>query len=680
MPYKTAAMSRDPVQIIHCGLDHRVCQQTSFLTNSSGARVAVRTNRWTELATGMNARQPDGSWRSADDAILLTSDGAAATNTQHHVWFNANLNTAGAIRLETADGKRFRSTIRGSSYYDPVTGKAVWLAEVQDSIGQLAGRNQVRYTNAFDGVEADVQYVNSKLGLQQNVVIRSRLPSAEELGLSAEARLQVVTEFFESPAPRVTAVARPAAPGLAAETRPGECLEFGRMRMTPGKAFSLGASRKGRGALNVSNRWCVLSSGRTFLVEELPAKSAGARISGLKRTRSASVAPRRQGKGASLLTALERIVPAPGLTGRPGRMTLASLDPGRQPGFVLDYEINGYASELTLASDTTYYLSDDLWVQTLNLEGTVVKFALGAQLCVEQLNCLTGPYRPAFFSSLNDESIGEYIPALWGTPEECYGGAGLSFQGGYLPGTNSVHDCRFRYMNTAILFGPGRLDNTVSNCQFLHCGTAASADWEGLEPLGNPRVALRNCLFSQCDSAWSGPALFTGEQLTLDQVAGSSSDQVTATVINDSPDNLTVWITDADADIEWSDDGEDVTYVLNSGQMYVDGAFILHTDSADFTFPAQAGKRYALWWYGQYYCVPQPDDGEQLLERAGPRPTRHHARGGGRFHRPKRLLPASTFGQPDQLHPRQRGPFWRLVRRLQRLLQHRRLRNCAVRF
>ncbi len=295
-----------------------------------------------------------------------------------------------------------RSTILGLSYFDPATGQAVWIAEVKDSIGQLVGRNQVLYTNAFDGVEADVQYINTKSSFQQNVILRSRLPSAAELGLGAGARLQVITEFFEPPAPRKTTLQPSAAVATALRPPPDEGLDFGRMKMIPGKAFALGAVGSGRDAVHVSKRWCTLDSGRTLLVEEVPVKSVQTNVSGLKRPRSASVTPRKQAEGTNFLAALEKILPRPEPTGRPGKMTLANLDAGSQPGFVLDYELNGYLSEFTFRSDTTYYLSGNLWVSTLTLEGTVVKFALGAQLCVEQLNCLTGPYRPAFFTSVND--------------------------------------------------------------------------------------------------------------------------------------------------------------------------------------------------------------------------------------------------------------------------------------
>ncbi len=139
----------------------------------------------------------------------------------------------------------------------------------------------------------------------------------------------------------------------------------------------------------------------------------------------------------------------------------------------------------------------------------------------------------------------------------------------------------------------------------MHCGTGVFADCRGAEEYGNPQVALRNCLLSQCDFAWSGGAYFTGEQLTLDQITGSYSDQLTATVNNDSYFRLTMWICDADADIEWDYSSGYPNPVVNGGQVYAGGTADGNS-SVDLTWTASAGKRYSLWWYDQWYWYQGP--------------------------------------------------------------------------
>jgi hypothetical protein len=106
----------------------------------------------------MNVKQPDGSWKEANPEIVSTEEGAAAVNAQHRVLFAANLNTEGAIRLVMADGKQLRSHVLCLAYQDSASGKSAVIAEVTDSTGQLLPPNQVIYTNAFEGVNADVRY------------------------------------------------------------------------------------------------------------------------------------------------------------------------------------------------------------------------------------------------------------------------------------------------------------------------------------------------------------------------------------------------------------------------------------------------------------------------------------------------------------------------------------------
>src|SRR6266487_4881276 len=121
------------------GPHHRRWESVEWEPTPMGKPIA-RTRSYTELETGMHVKQADGSWKEASDEIVITAEGAAATNVAHPTFFAANINTAGAngtIDLTTPDGKRLRSRIFGLSYFDRSTGKAALLAEIQDSIGQL---------------------------------------------------------------------------------------------------------------------------------------------------------------------------------------------------------------------------------------------------------------------------------------------------------------------------------------------------------------------------------------------------------------------------------------------------------------------------------------------------------------------------------------------------------------
>ena len=139
----------------------------------------------------------------AQPTIEVVAGGASATNGAHSVFFPDGL--GGVLELTTPEGLRLRSRVYGLSYFDAAgSGKAVLLAEATDAGGLLVGDHEVLYTNVFDGAGAvaDVQYLNQKAGLEQNVVLRAQLPSPSEFGLNpATTRLQVLTEFFDPPAP-----------------------------------------------------------------------------------------------------------------------------------------------------------------------------------------------------------------------------------------------------------------------------------------------------------------------------------------------------------------------------------------------------------------------------------------------------------------------------------------------
>lgn len=221
-----------PYTIAERGPHHRVWSRVTWQTNEFGQLLSV-TNAFTELETGMHY-QREGQWLGSKAQIDLLADGAAATNGPHKVIFAANLNTPGAIDLTTPDGVRLRSRVFGLSYFDRSNGKAVLLGSIKDSIGLLVSDNQVIYTDAFTGVEADVKCEYSKAGFEQNTLIRSRLPSLSDFSLNpASTSLQVLTEFFDPPAPIHSERVR-------ANGTPDDSITFGAMTMGPGSAFSVG--------------------------------------------------------------------------------------------------------------------------------------------------------------------------------------------------------------------------------------------------------------------------------------------------------------------------------------------------------------------------------------------------------------------------------------------------------
>jgi alpha-tubulin suppressor-like RCC1 family protein len=491
------------------------------LSNNLG-KVTYRTNSYTELATGMH-HLVNREWVESSEEIEITPTGAQATNGSHKVVFSGELNTADAIDLTTPGGQHLKSHVMGLSYFDPATGKSVLIAELKDSQGQLLPtKNQVLYPDAFTDIKADVRYTYRKSGFEQDIILHEQPPPPSEWGLSGAARLQVLTEFTEAREPAI----KSAKAGTSA--MPDETLDFGTMKMGRGKAFTLGQERP---SAFVSKQWLKLK-GRTFLVEEVPVQAISKQLEKLPAPPSSSTSgnqPPQNGKrasapGRSKLASnvsrrqlVDHVVLPPPKPAKKSRspVQLASVAQ-HQNGLVMDYvtTLDTETNAFTFQSDTTYYISGFLILDgTATFEGgTVLKFTQDGSsevMCNSNVVCLTAAYRPAVFTSVNDNTVGETIAGSSGTPNP---------GGNYLwlneIGTNSpIQYMRFSYAGTGFTdYMPD-----VSNCQFINC-------YIGVDILSDDaaRLALlHNVLFSQMsycavmqDGFWSYDV--HGEHITMD--------------------------------------------------------------------------------------------------------------------------------------------------------------------
>src|SRR6059036_1172300 len=231
------AATTGPVSV-DAGPHHRTWQTVKVERDDLGRPVTM-TNSYVELATGMNVwSETEGNWVAASDEIELVNGGAVAARTQHKLTFLPNLNDPDPpINLSLPDGRPLRSQIVGLAYTERDTGKSVFISELKDSVGQVVGRNQVVYPDAFDSIKADVRYTVTQSFFEQDVIIREQLPSPEAMGLNPKtARLEVWTEFFDGPEPEKSTRAILRNDG---ETDRDDALNFGAMQMIGGKTFNL---------------------------------------------------------------------------------------------------------------------------------------------------------------------------------------------------------------------------------------------------------------------------------------------------------------------------------------------------------------------------------------------------------------------------------------------------------
>lgn len=377
-------------------------------TYQQGPDGAMLTNvsHYTEIASGLN-HLVNGQWVESKDEIDILPDGtAAATNGQHQVYFPANIYN-GVLEIVTADGEQLQSRPVGISYFDGTN--SVLIAELTNSIGQVISNNEVIYTNAFTDFAADLLCTYRKSGFECDLIIRSQVPPPENFGLnSANTRLQLLTEFFNTPAPQETPLPTNPLNGLQDNT-----LSFGSMMMDQGKAFKIGTQNRG---LPLSSSWIPVYktwaqlSGRTVLIEELPYTDVLTPLQALPvlgtSSASASIDSLLHKVSASRLLPPARLVQSSTNTFR-----MASAKPISEPGVVLDYNIVNSQSNMTFQGDTTYLVNG-----TVNLtgvttfEGGAVVKSQGEAITLESGSTITnntGPYRPVVFTSFNDNSVGD---------------------------------------------------------------------------------------------------------------------------------------------------------------------------------------------------------------------------------------------------------------------------------
>ena len=259
-----APPSSAPYQVVERGAGHQVWQRTVQVAGPNGS-VVSRTNRYTEIASGLNFLNSYGQFAPSKEQIdVLPQGGAQAVQGQHKVNFPGDIYKS-FITITTPDGKKLKGRPLLLSFDDGTN--TVPLGQLKHSGGVLASPNQVVYPDAFDGVKADLVYTYRKGSFEQDVVLREQPPSPESLGLAPNAQLQLFTEFTGSPEPGQKTGAKNKRDNLRDTT-----LTFGKMTMIQGRAFGVGAGNNQsrlKGETPTYKTWMHLQN-RTFLMETVP--------------------------------------------------------------------------------------------------------------------------------------------------------------------------------------------------------------------------------------------------------------------------------------------------------------------------------------------------------------------------------------------------------------------------
>ncbi|HEU6449383.1 MAG TPA: hypothetical protein VFV23_13205 [Verrucomicrobiae bacterium] len=455
--------------------------------NSSGGK-SMQAHRYVEMASGLNHLVDGRLVPSKEEIDILPSGIAVATNGQHQAYFSGDIYN-GVITLITPDKKVLQSRPLGLSYFDGTN--SVLIAELTNSIGYVVNSNQVIYPNAFTDIAADLRYTYTKHGFEQDVILRQSPLAPESYGLNPEkSRLQILTEFFNPPQPSMTESSLPEQAGIDLNDT---TLDFGQMKVVPGKAFLLGSDKSEEGVM-VAKKWLTLD-GRQFLVEEVPVNALADKLATLPTSVSVNTSNLPAVALQNLVLPAKRFALNKTNSCKMGLAANRNMD----KGLVVDYDSEiGTVTNFTFCGDTTYYISGTFTLKGTNTfeGGTVIKYSAGSQISINSsaiINWQTASYRPAVFTAVDDDSVGEVIPGSSGSPEGYYG-TYINLNGNTtLP---PLGNFRMLYADTGIDVSSGSLPD-ISNAQFIFCKYAINhADSDNSIHINNTLFANINTNFA----------------------------------------------------------------------------------------------------------------------------------------------------------------------------------------
>jgi hypothetical protein len=266
-----------------------------------------------------------------ESQIQPAAGGAKAEYGRHKAYFAGNASAARSLQITTPDGRILSARPTLIALYDARTGESAVVGEVMERAGSILAPRQVVYTNAFDGILAEIRYTYGNNYLEQDIILREGVVLPASFAPES-TRLEVWTEWFDSEpvSMEIQQIAvngsLRSGPALYMEDH---ALDFGSMKIVSGKAFSLDSPTD---TVPVGKTWLHVD-GRTFLIEAVDYLSISAALDSLESKGGAShpVMPTRERIIASVGRA-----PADDI----GRaMLLAEGPAGKQAGFVLDFII-----------------------------------------------------------------------------------------------------------------------------------------------------------------------------------------------------------------------------------------------------------------------------------------------------------------------------------------------------
>jgi hypothetical protein len=266
-----------------------------------------------------------------------------------------------------------------------------------------------------------------------------------------------------------------------------ETLGFGEFVLGPGRAYVAPTTAYTNGLKTAVGKEFKTLSGRTFLIETLDCLSIRAGLKELPRCVNGKTTAGNLQKPDAIGNGYANIPSAcrTQTDTRPRRTQNADLAKAveSRSGVVIDYyaTIGGTLNDpVVFRGDTTYHITGAVYCNgQVTIEGgAVIKYNdYGSITLNNTCLCLTSGYRPAFLTSVNDDTVGDSLSGYsgyTGVLGTVSSGTDVSGSGAYpylwaATGSIGLSNMRFRYAEEAVLIEGESQYSTIAHSQFLNC-------------------------------------------------------------------------------------------------------------------------------------------------------------------------------------------------------------------
>jgi hypothetical protein len=532
-------------KLVEKGADMTVWETTAFVTNAAGISTVKR--RTAELGTGMHYFSA-GEWKRSESSFQETSEEFIADRVQARLHLKKDLNIGGAVFITTPDGKQVYSTPVALAIYQPVDGTLAVIGEITNCVGTLVESNVVVFENPFvdsKGVRfcGSLVYKVGQASIEQDYVYQGRL-DIQEYGFDASCWLQVISEIQVAPEPDI--VERPVWIETDEQKRKSlytpdlidQVIGWGEFVLGTGRCYFSGDPTATDQPEVLVAKQLRQDGSRLLLTESVKFSDIEAGLKALpdcglpQHASSGGTKFKRESKrGYASITSPPKIA---GITNP--RKTPQTASVTKLPrGLVTDWvgTIGGTVSTTTtLSSTTNWYVNTSLTCNgPLIIDGnTIVKFRTNTTITVNStLTLRTGQFRPAVFTAVDDESIGDSlngIAASWTGSVDTNGYANPVFT---TTGGLTLNNCRFCNAKSVLQNNSvSSIVITFNHSQFLNCvrgivmsgsgsssgvGTTLTLNNVLVANVGSPlgftsgsgnTCALINCTFDKVATLYSG--------------------------------------------------------------------------------------------------------------------------------------------------------------------------------